>query len=229
MFENLTVLTCNFNNSEITLEMLRSLYITIDYPLNVTIMDNSTSKKLNIKYNSFFNIIDNTNFKLTPNYNQVSKNHSASIDYALKNIIKTDYVLLCDNDVIFKPATKKILTNKLYEQYDIIGEINADVTPPERLLPYFCFINLKKVLKYNINYFNNDLCIPEYSFKLFPNFALFDTGYSFLQELRQNNFSIKQIYLNDYVTHFGHLSHSFYSNNSTIINNYKKISRQLYE
>ena len=205
IIDKLTLLTCSFNSNLLTTMMIKSIFKQLNKEIPVVIMDNSTKEFCTEDMKTVFTVIDNTNYKLTPNYNQVSKNHCASIDYAFKNYIKTKYVMLCDCDILFKPKIKELLNSNL--EYDAIGEISWDVTPPNRLLPYFCIINVEKFKNEKLNYFDVNRCMKLYdkNGKELPNEigavkGFFDTGCSFYEDIK-NSWSINQIKLDNYIVH----------------------------
>lgn len=192
---DITVLTATYNNNILTGMMLKSLYKQLDTDIKISIIDNGTKIFADNDMKELFDVIDNTNFKLTPNYNQPSRNHCSSIDYAFKNCIKTKYVLLVDNDILFKPSVKQLLEN-LPDDFDCVGEVGWDSTPPNRLFPYFCIINLEKFKQDNLNYFDET--------RIIKNSRIcnkYDTGYSFYEDIKTLNWNIIPIKFKDYIVH----------------------------
>lgn len=217
ILNNISIFTVNFNNMYATCNMLYSFYNNINYNIPIYIIDNSTilEKNISIIYDNF-NIIDNRNFKLLPNLNDISKNHSLTIDYALYNVIQTDYVILCDYDIIFKKNINDILNN--FNEYDIIGTIEDGYVPPLRLTPVFCILNVKKIKENNIRYFDNNKCkVPITPFKkrtfIYDKYYdidtvfYYDTGSSFLEEILRRQWSLKNIVPDLYYEHFDGLGH----------------------
>lgn len=189
-FNNITFLTATFNVHTFTLNMLKSLYALLGNKLpQIKILDNSTSNFFPIIRNDFIDVIDNTNFKHTKNYNQPSKNHCSSIEYAF-SLIKTKYVLLFDNDIIFKQNFIDFFNS--YEDYNIIGEIGYDIIEPNRLFPYLCLIDLEFCKKNNIHYFDNSRCMEN---------GIMDTGCSFLLDCQSKNAIINNVHINDFIIH----------------------------
>ena len=137
---DLTLLTVSFNNNIMTGLMLKSFFKQLQNDTEVVIVDNGTTLQVDENLKSIFNVVDNFQHKLLPDYHQCSKNHCAVIDYALKNIIKTKWVLLVDNDVFFKPEVKQFLENFNENEFDCVGEVGWDDAPPIRIFPYFCLI-----------------------------------------------------------------------------------------
>jgi len=212
MLSDITLFTCNFNNNLMTKCMIMSFFKQYG-EVPVVIMDNSTIEYCSDNIKSMFTVIDNTNFKIIKNYNQISRNHCASIDYVLKNCIKTKYVILCDNDVLFKPEIKTLL-NEL-DNIDAVGEIDyhKKLHKDWRLLPFFCIINVEKMKKENINYFDQNRCMNQYdtcfddngNWKnniIKDNLEYGDTGSSFLWDIQKANWNIKKIDLHKYINHY---------------------------
>ena len=210
--EDLTLLTCTFNNNLLTKCMIMSLVKQLGIDIPIVIMDNGTTELCTNEMREIFNVIDNSNYKITGNFGQISRNHCASIDYALKNLIKTKYVLLCDNDILFKPTVKDLIENM--NDTDCVGEIEKDKCgKPWRVFPFFCIINVEKLKKENINYFDETRCMNELdtSFDEKGNWkadirksqkSFGDTGSSFLWDIEKSNWKIDKIKLEDYILHF---------------------------
>lgn len=200
--DQLTILTASFNNNLLTGMMLKSFKKQVGKLPNVVIVDNGNKTPVDDNLKECFNVIDNFNYKLLSNELQSSRNHCKSIDYALKNCIKTKWVLLVDNDVLFYPELKNFLINLDETKYDAIGEIGWDITPPNRLFPYFCLINVEKFNKENLNYFDRNRIVsfnmPNHTDPIKDN--LYDTGYSFLEDIK-NNWKIFNIKISNYCNH----------------------------
>lgn len=204
---DITLLTANFNDPILTLYMLRSFVKAIgDTICPICLLDNSTKNYLAdiVPQNKIVTVVDNTNFKLTPNYRQSSLNHCASLEYAMNNCIATRYVLLCDNDILFFPAIRDLLSSD-FSGYDAIGEIGYDYTPPNRLLPYMCIIDLDKKRTDNISYFDPRRIMwqSEHNNKIHDGTGrgYLDTGASFLQDIINSQWHIYPIAISQYITH----------------------------
>ena len=202
--QNLTLLTVNFNSNYMTFMMLKSFFKCIGDNFNYLIVDNSTNLNYSL-VNSGMNVFDNTNNHITGNYGQCSKNHASTIDFALNNLIKTKYVLLCDNDIFFKKSILSILPER--EKYDCIGEIGWDDAPPNRLFPYFNLFDVEKFKKEKVHYFDPKRIIepPPVGRYVGPRGSgtkcwYRDTGASFYEDIK-DSWNIKQIKLNDYIVH----------------------------
>ena len=115
ILDNITLCFCSFNNNKLSALLIKSLFKQIGRDIPVVIVDNGNKELMTDDIKSIFTVIDNSNYKITGNQNQNSRNHCAAVDYALKNCIKTKYVLLTDSDILFKPTVKK-----LFESLDTI-------------------------------------------------------------------------------------------------------------
>lgn len=192
---DITILTATFNRHDFTISMIKSFFDVfkignIILPQFI-VLDNSTSCPFPDTPNPIIKVIDNTNFKYTCNYNQPSMNHSASIDWAIKNLIHTKYIMLCDNDILFKPNIC-LLTEKRFS-YNLVGEIGWDRVPPARLYPYWCIIDNAFITQHRLNYFDQHRCMI--------NNATMDTGCSFYEDAVHSNATIYKIKLSDYIIH----------------------------
>lgn len=177
----ISLLTVDCDRSYITYHMLLSLF-KLGYRFPIYIIINKDNKWLNLLYDlqkqyNNINLIDNTNNKIIK-INQDVKNyasvqHSLCLQYGIDNLIKTDYVLICDNDIIFKKSFSKLID--IIKKYDIIAELSTlnhyDLTNIVSLISYYKEntnwssdkfnilyeyykenLEDKDVLKYNIKY-----------------------------------------------------------------------------
>lgn len=227
---DITLLTCSYNNNVMTKMMIMSFLKQSKKDIPIVIMDNGTVEKCGQDLKDYFTVIDNTNFKLTPNYKQISKNHCSSIDYALKNCIKTKYVLLCDNDVLFKSSLNKFFDFlDTFDEIDCIGEIGWDDAPPNRLFPYFCIINVEKFKNEKLNYFDINRCTEKngnYNAPMGSKKRYYhDTGASFYEDIIQSKWEIKQIKINNFILHFKSVS----GKNKNLLCNWLQKNKSLYE
>ena len=183
------LLTANFNTTELTNTMIRSFRKQYGENIETFVIDNSTTEHFTTTLKNV-SIIDNFKFKNTPNLNCPSKNHCISINYAF-SLIPVDNIILVDSDILFYPSIKKLIENFTFEKYDLCGEIGHDVLPTNRLFPYLCLINLKKIKEKGIAFFRENGIIK----------GVKDTGASFLEECEKENLKIKEIKLSDYILH----------------------------
>lgn len=201
MNNNISFLTANFNEDTLTKCAISSLNKYCNMP--GVIIDNSDKTPIDPALSKYYTIMDNSFHKLIPDYKQGSKNHCASIDYALKNYIKTKYVLLFDCDILFGPNIIQLLN--AYEQFDAIGTVRWDDAPPIRLIPYMCIFNVEKMKQENISYFDNDRCIGPNSITYDlcgPNTKnwFYDTGASFYEDIK-DTWNINNVDIGKYCVH----------------------------
>lgn len=202
--KDITLLTTNYNNKNMTLCMLMSYMKNVGLNANYLVIDNSDNINESV-LKTDLNYFDNTFNHITHNYRQCSKNHCSAVDYAFKNLIKTRYVMLCDNDIFFKPSIIKLLDD--YKNYDCIGEIGWDDAPPTRIFPYLNIIDLQKFKEDGINYFDIKRIteappVGRHIGSRGPNTKCWyhDTGSSFYEDIK-NKWNIKEIKLSDYIIH----------------------------
>lgn len=189
ILQNATILTANFNVPIFTRNMIASMRKQLGFDIHVTILDNSTIVPWDNSIVDNVSVIDNTNFKLTPDYQQPSMNHGYSLDYALKHINK-EWVILSDCDMLYKPKIKQLLAF-MPNEFDICGEIGHDVMPKDRIFPYLCIINNKKLKENGINFFDEQTDLKKG----------FDTGYSLMVNAKRKKLKIKKITISDYSHH----------------------------
>lgn len=205
--KDLTLLTTTFNDNILTGMMLKSFAKQMGRLPATVIIDNGNKLPIDPRLKQAFTVVDNFNHKILPDENQPSRNHCKALDYALSKSIHTKWVLLVDNDILFKPSVKKLLAT-FDGSADCIGEIGWDIIRPERLFPYFCLINMDKYKQDGIHYFDPDKCMKLFDEKgnelhNVPNghSGLYDTGYSFLEAIKQKDWTIHTIRINDYIVH----------------------------
>lgn len=181
--------------------MMKSFVKQAGYSIPICIIDNSTTTPLPRINSTQVTIIDNCNFKHTPNYNQASMNHCASLEYAMQQI-NTRYILLCDNDILFHPTISTLLSNDV-NSYNAYGEIGYDIVPPNRLFPYFCIIDNTLKKQQHISYFDETRIVSygRDASHMDIKYSKYDTGYSFLEDIQANGWLINKIKITDYAIH----------------------------
>lgn len=203
---DLSLLTFNYNTPELIEDLLISFFTHYKKIVPVVIFENGIECLLSSKYNEIFNIIDNKNYKITGEHGNISRNHSASIDYALKNIIDTKYCLICDSDVKLLPDITKVIDMK--DNYDLIGHITyEEYVKPERIHPCCCIINVEKFKKEKRNYYDPLRCIIPNITNITRTYIKYDTGASFYEDVK-NSWKILNIpNINDFYIHYQKGSH----------------------
>lgn len=208
-FNEVTVVTANYNNATLTRIMIMSLLKKQVYP-HILIIDNSNTAFFNISPQETrlgISLIDNRNYQLTHNWGvgELSKNHANSLEYALTKV-HTKWAVICDNDILFKPSIYQYFVSLSNTPYDIIGEIGYDAVKPDRLFPYLCAINMDRYRTANLHYFDPARCMSLGHDETGNLCHLYDTGYSFYIDALKTNANIKHIKLNDYCVHYLHAS-----------------------
>lgn len=169
---------------------------------NIYIFDNSDKEPFTYKQDNI-TIFDNTKgqiinfdewlkqFNLTQKDSGngfASAKHSISIDKCF-DLINDNFILL-DSDILLK----KDISPLYDDRYMYVGEIDS---PYKRLLPYICFINVKKCKKFNIRYLDYKY-IPGIYFNT-PKHT-YDTGGGFY--VNTKIFNNKEITISNYITHY---------------------------
>lgn len=205
-YNDYTLLSVTFNNNVLTGMMIKSFQKQMTYLPNVVIVDNGNVTPADPLMKRVFCVVDNFNHALLPDERQPSRNHCAAIDYALNNVVRTKWCVLADNDILYKPQVRQLIES-VTDDYDVYGEIGWDCTPPNRLFPYFCIINVEKMRQEKIKYFDRERIIQFHTvgddgniLYTDPQYNIMDTGYSFYEDVK-NSWRIKQILLNDVCIH----------------------------
>ena len=207
MLETITVATCNYNTPKLLKACIASAkkYIKSFQPKFV-VLDNSDRVKLDTHDKIFkgVQILDNTkgayiNFKKIIGVfgkcfdeTHGSLKHAYSIQWLL-NTCLTEKMILLDADVILKQDLNFAIYN-----YASVFDISQRKTYKQRALPYVQLFNIKEIEKLHIQYFDPTRIRGG---TLLANSAKYDTGASFLEDLRAKKASFKQIDFSDYVYH----------------------------
>ena len=170
-------------------------------------LDNTSGKLIN--FNDFLRSFPN---KSGTNNNWGSAKHSKTIDY-LFSIFPKEFILI-DCDFIATSDITKIADSNFVTIGNIEG-IDKDKywRRLERIHPALQYFNTEMINKRGIKFFD-----PNRNYKLVPG-PVFDTGQSFLQDVRNRNLPIKYINMKDYGIHFGG---STWGRNGTEINEFIK-------
>jgi hypothetical protein len=221
MFDDLTIFTCNYNTDILVTMLIKSLYKNMPfYDGKILIFNNSNVNSLNINTSSVTTINNTTqsilNFDnifsqykihsewINHPHKFVSARHCCTIDYVIKNLIKTKYMLLIDSDILFKKSFLP-LYQKL-QNYNTIGMVETNsIVKPHRIYPYFCFIDVDFVKNHNVNYFD------PYRMRTLTTIP-YDTGASFYIDMNKEKHKFLNIILDNYVEHMGSASFDFRKN-----------------
>ena len=192
------ILIVHYNTPYLTECLVRSINLFMKDAV-IYIFDNSNEKPFTAKFDNV-TVFDNTKGQII-DFNKwlnsiktkdVSKNNYASAKHCYSvqkcmSLINDNFILL-DSDVLLK----KDLSELYDEKYIYIGDIEK-YKGKERVIPYCCFINVKKCEENKINYFNKDFIIG------LTHNSTYDTGANFYLECKK--LTSKKIKYRDYIVH----------------------------
>jgi len=115
-----------------------------------------------------------------------SAKHCYSVEKCIELI--DDGFILLDSDVLLKKDISEIVDNNYYA----VGDVKCYKV--ERLLPWICYINVKKCKENDIHYFDERRIYGLSNSDLF-----YDTGRSFYEDVKSK---LKKIKYNMYIEHF---------------------------
>lgn len=186
--EDLTLVTCSYNTPHITMTMLRSwVNVNIDLTNKLFLIDNSTDENTALQlHDNEINFIRNPGGK-----------HFEGVQIAL-DMVKTRYMLLVDTDVIYYKNLKEPFERFKNSNTAIMGEVCGDrggQTLYDRIYPWFCFIDLEKIKKYDIKFANMKLIEETDSGSFYMMDVInthapcrrYDVGATFFKEINDNN------------------------------------------
>ena len=160
---------------------------------NVEIIDNTKGQIVN--FDKWLQKYPNSRKSVGKLNNWASAKHCYSVEKCME-IIDDNFVLL-DSDVLIK----KDFSNLWNDRYIYCGEtsrvLNASV---KRILPFLCFINVKKCKEKGIHYFNENYMHGLMCTKKTARADYYDTGSAFY--LFTNKLLHKDIKVLDYIVHF---------------------------
>lgn len=202
--DNLTIMTVNFNTPEFIFTLVSS-YKKYNRWCNekIYVIDNGTVKDIPAgEYADF--ILENFDKSLyhdLEKYEKTSKektlasaHHSFTIDWFIKNRVKTDYLLLLDSDIIFKRSFENEFREFVENDYGLYGYERTNYLC-HCIAPWACFINVKKMKEQNLGYFDINRI-------LYVNDNLtHDTGASLFEDFKKRNVKIKSTADNTFYIH----------------------------
>lgn len=187
MFDNFSLVTCNYGTPHITETMLKSWKV----------INGEVSNKLFMVDNS----VDNDSEEMLKSNlieyaRRVNGKHFEGVQHILNNV-ETRYVLLVDTDVIFNKNITPMLNFFIEGKYAIMGEVCGDrggqILYP-RIHPWFCFIDIKQIRDNRISFVNHAKVANTGSGGFYGNGALdnnsrrnrkYDVGATFLEDIIQ--------------------------------------------
>lgn len=184
---------------------------------NITIFNNSKGDIIN--FNLWLNNFKNKSRSIGVINGWGSAKHCFCIDKCF-DLIGENFILL-DSDVLLK----KDISELFNEEYYSIGEVSHKNSRKSRILPFICFINVKKCKEKNIHYFDGKRMLGLASYTC----SLYDTGASFLEDIKKNGGNVLEIRYNDYIEHYGAGSYSNKVNKKHTKEEWLNKNRKLYE
>jgi glycosyltransferase involved in cell wall biosynthesis len=204
--DDITLVTCTYNQTDAVKPCFKSIFKALGRTLPVVVINNGNDIWFPEDYVDTATVINNTGHRLLSEeeFPQRCKRHpsdchSAALSWALNNAVHTKYAMLTDTDVIYYPTLKELL--ETVGNHDLIGKIGhlKEDAPGrwrsrDRVYPHFCVINVDRMKKDGISFFDKDRCA---SCKPCRG----DTGYSFREDIQSHGWDIHIIHLADYCTH----------------------------
>lgn len=188
---DLTLLICNYNTDDLVINLLRSVHMKCSELPKVVVMDTSTNfdsdlEKLNI-----------------PHFKARGFSHGEAVNLGLTKV-KTRYVLLVDSDVIFMGDLKKPFEK--FKELDlalmgtIVGDCGGKKLYP-RVEPWYCFIDLHKLKKHKIRFFDRKRS------KKYEKTKVYDIGSTMYEDVINHGLSVGDVDLEGkYFKHYGGMS-----------------------
>lgn len=121
-----------------------------------------------------------------------SAKHCFSVEKCIE-LIDDNFILL-DSDVLLKKDISELYDNKFLYVAETETQYNSNI---KRVLPFICFINVKKCKEKGIHYFYED---KMHGLRLTKQSDMYDTGAGFYYNA--NMFPHKDIKCTDYIEHF---------------------------
>ena len=212
----INILIIHYNTPYLTECLIKSINKFVKQTCKIYIFDNSDKMPFTYKQDNI-KVFDNThgdiiNFKnelkkypdhignLSSQNGYASAKHCMSVDKCF-DLIKDNFILL-DSDVLLKND----ISNLYNDEYIFVGEIGQqqllNTKSKKRVIPFICFINVKKCLELNIRYFNGAYMLG-LSKSGTPN-NLYETGSWFFEQTCKYQHNI--ININNYIVHYASAS-----------------------
>lgn len=189
----LTIVTCDYNTPDLTKNLVRSIRKNCSEKYNIIIV-NTGYEDYKTEYQSEGVLV----------YNFLNSSHGNGVNYALDQLVKTRYVLLVDTDVIFlkdivKPFTK-FKENDLAIMGEVVGNRGGKLLK-QRVNPWFCFIDLQKLKKHNISFYDH------YRTKECKTVVAYDIGSTMFEDCIDNRLKVGDYMMEDiYFKHYEGMS-----------------------
>lgn len=199
------IVIVHYNTPRLTGALVKSIRKFVKKDYHIYIFDNSDTEPFD-EVADDITVWDNTHgryiyfdgwlrrFKMKKQPHETLNNygtakHTYSVDKCMELV--DDGFILLDSDVLLKQDISVLADTDYYA----VGEI-ARCGYTDRLVPYVCFINVRKCKGKGVHYFDARRTIG-----LGVGKGGYDTGASFLEDVRMVG-NIKEIKVEDYVEHF---------------------------
>lgn len=166
---------------------------------NIVYIDNTKNQIIN--FDEWLAQYTNKNNSNGKNNHFSSAKHCYTIEKCIE-LINDNFILL-DSDILLKQDITPFFDNNFIyvgkSEYQTNCK-NVKQHSIKRLLPYICFINVKKCKEKNIHYFDenymNGLYVSEEG-------DLYDTGAGFLKNVEKSGLTGQEVNIYDYIVHCG--------------------------
>ena len=210
---NKNIVIIHYNTPHLTECLVNSINLFVKDAI-IYIFDNSDKQPFTAKFDNV-TIIDNTKGQII-NFDEWLENYperlktsagrngygSAKHAYSVQKcmeIINENFVLL-DSDILLK----KDISDFFNDKYIFIGSTETwkartgtAKSPKERAIPYICFINVNKCNSLGIRYLDDKRI-----YGLTQNGDNYDTGASFLEDIKKEKLIWKRITLQNFIVHY---------------------------
>lgn len=160
---DLTIFAVNHNTPLLIYALMKSLRKQNPWCDSVLhIIDNSSKKELpEIETGNFIvEYFDNALYKNLETFAAKTKSgplgsahHAFTIDWFIKNRVKTDYLLLVDSDIVFTDNFEKYFDDFVKNDYILMG-YKRTTYRCTTIAPWCCFVNVKKLKELRLSYFD---------------------------------------------------------------------------
>ncbi len=202
--KKINILIVHYNTPEMTECLVRSINKFVGTDCTIYIFDNSDKLPFTYRQDNIV-LFDNTNGQIIDfeewldgfenkgrdaSHRYISARHCISIDKCF-DLIDDNFILL-DSDVLLR----RDISDMWDENFMYIGETSLSKMGVSRLLPFACFINVKKCKKNSIRYFYPDKMRGLST----GDGNKFDTGGGFL--FHAKDYEHMDIEISDYIIHY---------------------------
>lgn len=187
---DLTILTCNYNTPDLICNLIKSVKLHFTQLPKVVIVDTGTPT---------LDRIDGADYIVSEN-----TTHGEGVNKGLE-IIQTDYVLLIDSDVLVNKDILPIYETFKSRNFTLLGNVTGDRGGKQlypRVDPWFCFICLKHLKRFNIKFFD-----PVRTRNSRIGGRIYDVGSTMFEDVVKNNLLVADANLEgEYFKHYEGMS-----------------------